>query len=172
MKALRLPAPAFPVAYLLRFQVPRGPPVSCSPRRSREAGGSLPGQGHFGQPADPISGDHHRGHERDLSGSQAIHPVPLPRSKTPAGPTGPRHWRSHRCCPRTQYDEGSSGTLYRGYCAASAPAAYASRRLLPAAMQGSLPAGWLAFTGRESNPLDRDERFQAIYISSSLPGLS
>ena len=27
-------------------------------------------------------------------------------------------------------------------------------------MQGSLPAGWLAFTGRESNPLDRDERFQ------------
>ena len=27
----------------------------------------------------------------DLSGSQAIHPVPLPRSRTPAGPTLPRH---------------------------------------------------------------------------------
>ena len=27
-------------------------------------------------------------------------------------------------------------------------------------MQGSLPAGWLAFAGRELNPLDRDERFQ------------
>jgi hypothetical protein len=27
-------------------------------------------------------------------------------------------------------------------------------------MQGSLPAGWLTFTGRELNPLDRDERFQ------------
>jgi hypothetical protein len=30
----------------------------------------------------PISGYHRRGHERDLSGSQAIHPVLLPRSKT------------------------------------------------------------------------------------------
>jgi hypothetical protein len=27
-------------------------------------------------------------------------------------------------------------------------------------MQGSLPAGWLTFTGRELNPLDRNERFQ------------
>jgi hypothetical protein len=36
-------------------------------------------------------------------------------------------------------------------------------------MQGSLPAGWLAFTGRELNPLDRDEGFQIT--SSSLPGL-
>jgi hypothetical protein len=27
-------------------------------------------------------------------------------------------------------------------------------------MQGSLPAGWLAFTGRELNPLDRNEGFQ------------
>src|SRR6516165_10711675 len=26
-------------------------------------------------------------------------------------------------------------------------------------MQDSLPAGWLAFAGRELNPLDRDERF-------------
>ena len=37
-------------------------------------------------------------------------------------------------------------------------------------MQDSLPAGWLAFTGRESNPLDRDERFPSCYISFSLPG--
>jgi len=36
-------------------------------------------------------------------------------------------------------------------------------------MQSSLPAGWLAFTGRELNPLDRDEGFQIT--SSSLPGL-
>jgi hypothetical protein len=36
-------------------------------------------------------------------------------------------------------------------------------------MQGSLPAGWLAFTGRELNPLDRDEGFQIT--SSSLPRL-
>ena len=37
---------------------------------------------------------------------------------------------------------------------------YASRRASPHAMQGSLPAGWLTFTGRELNPLDRNERFQ------------
>jgi hypothetical protein len=40
---------------------------------------------------------------------------------------------------------------------------------LPSSMQGSLPAGWLAFTGRELNPLDRDEGFQIT--SSSLTGL-
>ena len=39
----------------------------------------------------PIAGVLSRGRERDLSGSQAIHPVPLPRSKTPAEPTIPRH---------------------------------------------------------------------------------
>jgi hypothetical protein len=30
-------------------------------------------------------------------------------------------------------------------------------------MQSSLPAGWLAFTGRESNPLDRYKRFQITF---------
>ena len=37
-------------------------------------------------------------------------------------------------------------------------------------MQDSLPDGWLAFTGRESNPLDRYERFPSCYISSPFPG--
>jgi hypothetical protein len=31
-------------------------------------------------------------------------------------------------------------------------------------MQSSLPAGWLAFTGRELNPLDRYKRFQVTLI--------
>src|SRR5262249_37926776 len=42
--------------------------------------------------------------------------------------------------------------------------------MLPPSLQGSLPAGWLAVTGRESNPLDHDERFPSCYISSPLPG--
>jgi hypothetical protein len=42
--------------------------------------------------------------------------------------------------------------------------------VLPPSMQGSLPADWLAFAGRELNPLDRDEGFQ-ITSSSPLPGL-
>ncbi len=39
----------------------------------------------------PPTGVLSRGRERDLTGSQAIHPMPLPRSKTPAGPTTPHH---------------------------------------------------------------------------------
>jgi hypothetical protein len=37
--------------------------------------------------------------------------------------------------------------------------------VLPPSMQGSLPAGWLAFTGRELNPLDHVERFQITFSS-------
>jgi hypothetical protein len=58
---------------------------------------------------------------------------------------------------------------FRGFRVASAPAAYASRMMLPSSMQSLLPAGWLAFAARESNPLDRDERFQ-ITFSFPLPG--
>jgi len=51
----------------------------------------------------------------------------------------------------------------RGYRAASASAAYASRMVLPTSLQDLLPAGWLAFTGRELNPLDRYKRFQITF---------
>ena len=42
--------------------------------------------------------------------------------------------------------------------------------MLPPPMQSSLPAGWLAFSGRELNPLDRYKRFQ-ITFSSPFSGL-
>ena len=35
--------------------------------------------------------------------------------------------------------------------------------------QGSLPAGWLTFAGRELNPLDRDGRFQLVLTIIPLP---
>jgi hypothetical protein len=44
----------------------------------------------FVQPATPTAGLLARGRERDLPGFQAIHPVPVPRSSTPAEPTTPR----------------------------------------------------------------------------------
>ena len=47
------------------------------------------GQGHF-DAGVPHSGFSART-AQDFSGSQAIHPVPLPHSKTPAGPRRPRH---------------------------------------------------------------------------------
>lgn len=72
----------------------------------------------------------------------------------------PRRRPQHDCHFEAQY-------------AASASAAYASRTALPPSRQGSLPVGWLAFAGRESNPLDRVERFQSdmfILLSRSWPG--
>ena len=39
-----------------------------------------------------------------------------------------------------------------------------------AAAHTRLASGWLAFTGRESNPLDRNERFQS-YIRPPFQGL-
>lgn len=89
---LRLPVHASTVTYLFRFRGPRYPPrfVSRSLRlRSQKVGGGLPGRGHCSA-GDPIAGLLSRGRERDLPGSQTIHPVPLPRSRTPAEPTIPR----------------------------------------------------------------------------------
>ena len=164
---------ACPVAYLFRFRGPRYPPrfVSRGLRsRSRKVGGCLPGRGHCSA-GDPIAGLLSRGRERDLPGSQAVHPVPLPRSRTPAESTIPRLFVGLiDAAPASRTAKASACQLFRGYRAASTPAAYASRVMLPPPLQSSLPAGWLAFTGRESNPLDRFERFQIIF-SFPFPGL-
>ena len=75
---------------MLRFRGPRDPPRFVSRNlRSRKVGEpSRPGS--IVQPATRSAGLLARGRERDLPGSQAIHPVPLPRSTTPAEPTIPR----------------------------------------------------------------------------------
>src|SRR5215471_711356 len=52
-----------------------------------------------------------RGRARDLAGSLATHPEPLPCSKTPAEPARPRLWRSRQCCPRATQAEGLSGYI-------------------------------------------------------------
>jgi hypothetical protein len=65
--------------------------------------------------------------------------------------------------------EQDSGLSYRDHRGASAPTAYASRMMLPPSLHGWLPAARL---GRESNPLDHDERFPSCYISSPLPGFT
>ena len=147
--------------------------VSQLAPRFRKDGGCLPGRGHCSA-GDPIAGLLSRGRERDLPGSQAVHPVPLPRSRTPAESTIPRLFVGLvDAAPASQTAKASACQLFRGYRAASAPAAYASRMMLPPPLQSSLPAGWLAFTGRESNPLDRFERFQITFfipLSWTSPG--
>jgi hypothetical protein len=44
----------------------------------------------FGEPASHLPATLHRGRERDITGFLAIRPMPLPCSKTPADPAGPR----------------------------------------------------------------------------------
>ena len=140
--------------------------AACAPGRSEGAFRA----GVIVQPATRIAGLLSRGRERDLPGSQAIHPVPLPRSTTPAEPTIPRLFDgSVDAAPALLTAKASAVDEFRGYCAASAPAAYASRMVLPPSLQSSLPAGWLAFTGRELNPLDHYKRFQII-LSSPFSG--
>ena len=117
------------------------------------------------QPATQSAGLLARGRERDLPGSQAIHPVPLPRSATPAEPTIPR--------------------LVNGFVDA-APALPTAKASAVDEFRGSITRLWhllptlhewcchhpckarfrlagLAFTGRELNPLDRYKRFQIIH---------
>ena len=87
MKALRLPACASPVAYLFRFRGPRDPPLFVLALAALPDGWRThPGQGIWSA-GRPFAGTLSRGRKRDLTGSQAIRPMPLPRSKTPAGPT-------------------------------------------------------------------------------------
>jgi hypothetical protein len=82
--------------------------------RSRRVGGGLPGQGHCSA-GDPIAGLLSRGRERDLPGSQAVHPVPLPRSRTPAESTIPRLFVGLiDAAPASRTAKASACQLFRG----------------------------------------------------------
>src|SRR5438477_12034249 len=89
MKALRLPSRVSTAAYLVRFRRPRfTSSVRVSPWRSWKLGGLFQARA-LGQPVPQFSGSSLRGRDWDLSGLQAIHPVPLLRSWTPVEPTCP-----------------------------------------------------------------------------------
>ena len=90
MEALRLPARACLVPYgfgsglhvfLLSFVLAEALPVSVEVAQQAWA---------FVQPACPFPACCTRGRVRDITGSLAIHPMPLPCSGTPAEPTRPR----------------------------------------------------------------------------------
>src|SRR5215831_19651068 len=77
----------------------------------------------------------------------------------------PLPWRSHRCCPRLMEQRRlRTMGISRLDHAASAPALLRFALRVATRAQGWLPAGWLAFAGRASNPLDRYERFQIVVI--------
>src|ERR1700726_4992539 len=72
------------------------------------------GPGHCST-GDPIAGVFSRGRERDLPGSQAVHPVPLPRSRTPAESTIPRLFVGLiDATPASRTAKASACQLFRG----------------------------------------------------------
>lgn len=114
------------------------------------------------------------GHTQELPGSWRTHPVPLPRSRIPAS-SSVLTLSARQCGPHLADNEDTGITdLSRLNHAASVPAAYASSRALPHAHARLASGRWLAFTGRESNPLDSFERFPSstsdFLLSQAYPG--
>jgi hypothetical protein len=161
MKALRLPICVSMVTYWFASTAHAVLLFSCSAVALPEGRRALPGQG-LGFAGRPLSGLLARGRKWDLSGLQAILPVPLLRSTTPVESMCPRHFGHLDAAPATHTAKASAMADFGANTAASAPAAIRFTRSVTAHVQGLLPAGWLAFTGRASNPLDRDERFQFV----------
>ena len=160
-----------PVTYLLRFRGPRDPPRFVSRNLALPEGRRAFRARVVVQPATRSAGLLARGRERDLPGSQAIHPVPLPRSTTPAEPTIPRLFDGFvDAAPALPTAKASAVDEFRGSITRL-------WHLLPTLHEWCChhpckarfrPAG-LALTGRASNPLDRYKRFQ-ITVSSSFSG--
>ena len=155
---------------MLRFRGPRDSPQFVSRNLRSQKVGEPSGPGSIVQPATQSAGLLARGRERDLPGSQAIHPVPLPRSPTPAEPTIPRLFDGFvDAAPALPTAKASAVDEFRGSITRL-------WHLLPTLQEWCChhpckarfrPAG-SAFTGRASNPLDRYKRFQIV--SSSFSG--
>jgi hypothetical protein len=83
------------------------------------------------------------GREWDLSGLQAILPVPLLRSTTPVESACPRHYRSRRYSPRYPNDEGFALVNFGANPQLQYPLQYASRATLPSTCKACFRlAGW------------------------------
>ena len=110
------------------------------------------------------------GQEQDLPGSLAIHPVTLRRSTTPDDPLRLATSGASGTAPTRLTMKASSLYRFRGCTPLHhlLSTLHDERCRTPCKTRFRL-AG-CAFAGRESNPLDRDERFQ--FMSSSSPGLT
>src|SRR5690242_11009846 len=97
---------------------------------------------------------------RDLAGSLATRPMPLPCSKTSAEPTRSRLGDLVDAAPGQPRPKASAGTYLAANTGLQHPLStlHERRHRLPCKTRFRL-AG-CAFTGRGSNPLDRFERFQ------------
>jgi hypothetical protein len=114
------------------------------------------------------------GQTQDLPGSWRIHPISLPRSQIPAG-SSVLTLSARQCCPQLTDGEGTSKKgMSRFNRAALISAAYASSDALPHPHARLASGWWLTFTGRESNPLDSNEKFLSVtsnfLLSQVYPG--
>jgi hypothetical protein len=107
MKALRLPICVSMVTYWFASTAHAILLVSCSAVALPEGRRPLPGQG-LGFAGCPVSGLLARGREWDLSGLQAILPVPLLRSPTPVEPMYPHHVGYIDAAPATHTAKASA----------------------------------------------------------------
>jgi hypothetical protein len=142
--------------------------ATCAPGRSE----SLSRPGSIVQPATRSAGLLARGRERDLPGFQAIHPVPLPRSTTPAEPMIPRLLTVSSILPppfpRQRLQRFLNfGAQSRGF---GTCCLRFMNDVATITCKARFRLAGLAFTGRALNPLDRYKRFQ-ITVSSSFSGL-
>ncbi len=150
--------------YASLVRVRRGAPDGC--------GGHFSGLGRLFRRCPAVPAFSVRGRKRDLSGCLAVHPVPLPCSTTPAGPTSPHRSRTCRCCPRRSHTEGPSGDRISRLATwlQHLPPTLHELRCRSPCKAGFRLAG-CAFAGRELNPLDRYGRFQitSILLPRPLP---
>ena len=172
IRALRLPALACPSAYCFRQPVPQVPAgfVSALRGRFRRRAGPATDRGLDFHAGIPLSSVLAHGQEQDLPGYLAIHPVTLRRSPTPDDPLRLASRGASGAAPTRLTVKASSIYRFRGSIAPL-------RHLLSTLHDGRYRTpcktrfrlAGCAFAGRESNPLDRGERFQII--SFSFPGL-
>ena len=132
-----------PVGLCLRLGIPSGLDRSCSLSRSRRCPSPPPGQ-ELCSPGAPGSRAFPYGRRRDLSGSLATPPAPLPCSETPAEPVASGHVVAiSRCCPRTQHGEG-----FGAFMISRLPQGFSARCLrftnAVAVAHAKLASGWRA----------------------------
>ena len=153
---------------------PAGSAGACRVRvrlgRSRRRTGPATGQGLcWSRWQSPLSSVLAHGQEQDLPGSLAIHPVTLRRSTTPDDPLRLAVSGASGAAPTRLTMKASSLFGFRGCTPLHhlLSTLHDERCRTPCKTRFRL-AG-CAFAGRESNPLDRDERFQ--FMASSSPEL-
>jgi hypothetical protein len=161
MKALRLPTCVSAVAYLFRFRRPRDPPVFVFAEALLKGRRPLPARAFGCRP--PVFPAISRGRQWDLSGLQAIHPVPVLRSWTPVEPMCPCRSGHSGAAPRLNNSEGFGRWKFRGSLTQPQHLlSYASRFASPLTRKAGfrlagwpLPGGcrtlWIAMNGFRSH---------------------